>query len=341
MAWEVSTAAVQDGDPILLYYRDCLAERIREHFETLDRVVVLWRRSGKWLPTPFAIRLPTNTKERNTCPPEQGAAQLCELAFNWARDNDARYIKFEGYGMSKREETARMLFELRAEPQSEPDRDREDSRKKTDNAAIDAAAVLNDAVNRMGAQLDASFKREIACVDKVLDMASRQNDNMDRVIVGLSFQRQMRRDEQEHEERMEDLRAGHATTERVVDVVGKPFADIFEKVLARAFGLGEEAFVGSFAERLTAIVAGVDKSAGGNARLQQAKDLIGEDAWSVLLAMSAKKTTDDEFTAQGKKFVALLGENPTGKFRELAAILGEGPSMALLRLFADARIGDG
>ena len=317
----------------MVYYRDMLAERIRENFEQLDRVVCLWRRAGRWIPTPFAIRMPKQRAERASCSPEQGAAQLLDLAFGFARDHDARHLRFDGFGLSKREETAKVLFSIRCEPNTEPDE--EDAKRKHDNAVIDAASVLSDAVQKMGSQLDASFSRELQAVDKVIEMARDNSANTQAAIWGLAFQYRARRDEQDHAERMEEIRTSAAATDRLFDTLGGPLSNLFERWMVSKLGVDGAAFTsGTFAERLSAIVHSL-----GEPALAECKRIVGDDAWDVLKAMS-NAADDATFTAQGKRFVELLGPNPTAKFQEIARAIGQGNAAALLRLISDAGIAE-
>lgn len=317
---------------MLCFYADALAERIREYWDQLDRVQVFWRRGGKFLPTPHYIRLPRDEKKRSVATPEKGARQLVDLAFGFARENNARFLKFEGYGLSKREETAKILFSLQCDPDTTPEKESE----KQTNVVVAAMGVLNDTLARMDAHLGNEHNRTMEAVGKVLEMADKNKENTNAAIYALAFKQQMQREHFEHEERMEDLRTSHETTTRFVDMVGKPFANVFEKVLNNVFRVDDEAFKGkTFASRLTAILKSVAQGDGGEAKLAKLKARIGDDAWDVLRAMS-NAASDDVFTAQARKFAEMLGDDPNATMREIMGIIGEGNAMALLRLLQDA-----
>lgn len=345
MAWIEVTSESENADPVRVFYRDQLIEKIRDNFERLDRVVVVWRRGRHWIPTPIGIALPTNLKDREQTVPEEGAKMIVDRALEFAAENAAKFLQFIGLGESKRGDSAVKLFTMQVRPDLPEDGDSDDGlngKKAEQNAAVAAANVLNDACVNLGSMLDASHKREMLTIDKTLSMCDRQTANTSAVIWGMVMERQMKRDEHEHEEAMADKHNEHETTERFVDMFGKPFGKAFEKFLAKAFGLEDAAFnAKTFAGRLTAIVRGVGNQPDGEERLQKAKDLLGEDCWKLLQAMS-KAATDEAFTELGKKFVDVLGQGPDGQrdpnavFRQLVQILGEGPAHALLRLIDDA-----
>lgn len=336
MSWQDTTTAVEFGDPVLVFYRDVLTEKIRDHFSELDRVAVLWRRSQQWIPTPIGIALPAQKNLRDKASPEEGAARLCERAFAFAEENNAKILKFEGYGSSKSGQTSKRLFSLQVRPDRGEPLDEEDSKKSERSSAIEAAHAVREALVSVAGMLDKSHAREMLTVDKLLAMADRQTSNTSAVIYGLMMDRQMRVDQMEHEAEMQDQRLSHETTERFLEMVGKPFGDAFEKFLARAFGLEDEAFNGkTFARRLGAIVHGVANQPDGESRLKRASELLGEDAWKVLQAMSNAES-DQAFIELGKKFVEVVGPDGKDKMRLLAEILGPGAMHALLRLFDDA-----
>ncbi len=339
MAWIEVSEAQENADPVRAFYRDQLTVKIREYFAQLDRVTLSWRRGRHWMPCPIALALPSSIKERETTVPEEGASKLVDRAITWAEENQARYLKFTGYGFSKRGETAQRLFELQVRPDTPDEPDEPANGKHTEsNAAVAAAGVLNDALVNMGGMLDKSHSREMQTIDKVLQMADRQTANTSAVMFGLAMEREMKRDEHAHEREMEDKKQEHETTEKIVEMVGKPFGKALERFLARSFGLDDAAFnAKTFAGRLTAIVRGIGAQPDGEARLHKAKDLVGEDAWKVLEHMS-KAGSDAAFVELGKKFLELLGPDPNPKFHKLLEILGQGPMHALLRLIDDAGI---
>jgi hypothetical protein len=337
MTWVVETTAADGTDPVASFYCRQLAGRIREYWERLESVVVSWRRGPNWIPAPVAIHMPKEKNLRKQATPEEGARKLFDLAYSFAVENQAMHLKFIGLGLSTTEESAKELFSMSLQPLAGKQDEEKSIAEKTTNAAVEAARVLTDAVGVLGNQLNEHGKRELGLLDKASELIGKNTATTETILVGLAFQQQMKREEQQHEVNMEELKNNQSSFDGVLNIVGKPMSDALQRLLDKAFGLGE-AFNGeTFGKRLGAIVHAVAKLPDGESRLQKAHDIVGEEAWGVLKAMS-NAPTDDEFREIGRKFIELLGPDPNPKFHAIAAALGQGPSMALLQLISDSGI---
>lgn len=338
MTWVLHTTSAADADPIALHHREVLAEKIRGCLDRLDTIIVEWRRGSSWLPTPIAVSMPKEAKARKLATPEEGAKILWNRAIEYATEKEARELRFGGLGESQSGDSVQVLFRLRVKPfeAREEDDDGGDSKRKVQNVAIEAAGVLKDLVGTMETHLQKHHDREVALLDRCVSLMEKNTASIDSVIVGMAYQRQMKLDEMDHEAHMEDSRRSSATADKLIDVVKGPASNFLEAWLMQHFGLSGDVFKGeTFAKRLAAIVHGVGNAPGGDARLQKVKDIVGDEAWEVLKAMS-NAASDEAFVAAGRKFLETLNPDATTKLQAAAAALGQGPAVVLLKLITDA-----
>lgn len=335
MPWDIITTASGDADPGTAYLKRKLVEFIRANFDRLESVCAQWRRGSKWIPIPFAIAMPKEEKKKKLTSPEEGAELLWSKAIAYATEHDAREVRFEGFGSSASGDSALRLFFFSCKPFEAQDEEKEGKKEKLDNVAIEAANVLKDLVERMGIHLDKHHARELGLLDKAIALLEKNTATTEQFVIGLSHAREMQRDTFEHEERMESAKHNAETIDKLTKTFGGPLGNVLERWLAKTLGLDAQAFTGSFAQRLLAIVKHIHESENGEKKLEQVKTILGDDAWSVLQSMS-RAANDDAFRALGEKFLDLLGDEAKPKLQQIAAVIGQGPAVALLKLIQDA-----
>jgi len=336
MPWEIVTSASTDADPGTAHFKRKLLENIRTHFDKLDTVCAQWRRGSKWIPVPFAIALPKDAKQRKTSSPEEGADLMWSRTIACETEHEAKEVRFEGFGSSASGDSELRLFHFSCKPFEANEEEAKTSKEKLDNVAIEAANVMKDLCAQLGTHLEKHHGRELSILDKAIALVEKNTATTEQFVIGLGHARQMQQDTYEHEERMQAEANSAASFERVTNTFGGTLSSLLERWLSQKFNLDGSTLKGSFAQRLLAVINMVDALPDGNARLQKMHEILGDEAWSVLQAMSRATTTDDAFRAQGERFLELLGEDAKQKLQQIAMVAGEGPALALLKLIHDA-----
>lgn len=340
MGWQLLQNDTHNGDPIQAYYRDLLCDEIRKYFEQLDRVVIMWRRNNHWMPTPLGLAMPKGN-ERKHCDPQDGANQLVDLAFGYATENSANYIRFDGLGSSSRGDTAKLLFKLQIRPFDNPeddDRDGKNGKAKIHDGIADSLRVVTETLDKMGTQLSKSYDREIGLADKVIEIAKTTNANTEQVVAGIRAMADMEKDKYAHDENIEGMKRTSEMFDRFMGEFGPGTARVFEDWLRQTAGLSDDVLKGPFASRLRAIWKGLTDEQKG-----QLKTELGQDSADVLGAMLEAKD-DQQFSTLGTKFVDTLGEqtkDKRAKLQVLAKIIGVQRATAFVKLLVDAGIVDG
>lgn len=335
MPWDIITNTSEDADPTTAFLRKKLVESIRAHFDKLDTVCAQWRRGSKWVPVPFAIAMPKDVKQRKASSPEEGGEMLWSRVIAYATENNAKEIRFEGFGSSASGDSAQRLFFFSCKPFEAHEDEARSTKEKLDDIAIEAVKVMKDLIEGLDGHLNKHRTFELNLLDKCSTLVEKNTATTEQFVTGLGHARDMQRDVHEHEERMESARQNAETIDKLMKTLGGPLGSVLEKWLAKTLGLDQSLLTGTFAQRLTAIIKHVSTMPDGEQRLAKLKELLGDEAWSVLQNMS-RATNDDGFRAMGEKFLEVLGEDAKPKFQQVPAIMGQGPAVALLKLIHDA-----
>lgn len=336
MPWDIVTTSNSEADPTTAHIRRKLTAFIAGNWEKLDTVAASWRRSRNWIPCPFSIAMPDDPKKRKLTTAEEGAEVLLSRVLPYAKEQDAREVRFEGFGTSASGDSELRLFHFSCRPFEDAEEEGGKApAEKLSNVAIDAANVLKDMVTRLDSHLEKHHVRELALLDKMLAMADKNRESAETIIGGMKIEREMRQDAQEHEARMANDREHNASIDKLIGVMGPPISNLLATLLAKKLGLDGKAFSGSFAARLTEIMRHVHDSADGATKFAKLEAALGTDAWDVLKAMS-KAGSDEAFKALGGKFLEALGGDAKSRMEKVAGIVGQNVAMALLKLISDA-----
>lgn len=324
---------IDSGDsrhPLLATLQDKIVTAMRRVWKQLERVVVMWRKTGKWQPTGVGITMPR--EEKSGVNPENGAETVLALLVQWCEDYgyDVR-ISIQGHGVSTRGETVKQLFSVNMDGRELLDGEfDEPAEKKLEGKGL--ADVQQQAIEYFASMSFRAMDKAMELADKNIELSDMASKREEITIKAAKLEMKERERQREHEARMRDAATFDARSEQLMDFIGPIFGDVIKTWAVNKLNMPSGAANGPLSKRLRAVFDDIPDD-----KIEEVKKKLGP-SWQIL-DDAAQGIPDEAFRELAQRFVDSLPDGEGARIMsELGPLIGQGCLVALAMIMKDAGV---